>query len=143
MNLVTGHEPTILDWLARTHGIEWVNQPALILGIVDKGGVLCGCIALEQRNVGAGEFHVWGKVSNDIAKAVFEIIFSRIGWRRIECRISRKNKAVRRAALRWGWKFEGIARGYFAGDDAFQYSMTASECRWLRRVGNGQITESA
>ena len=142
MKLVSGHAPTVVDWLAKTHGVQWVNQPALVLGVIDDDGVLRGCVVLEQRNEGAGELHVWGRVSNDVAKQVFGIAFREIGWRRLECRISRRNKAVRATALRWGWRFECVAAEYFGpGEDGFQYSMTAAGCRWLKGKRDGQITE--
>lgn len=143
MKLIAGHAETVVAWLAKAHGVHWVNQPAFVFGVIDSDGVLCGAVILEQRNDGAGELHVWGAVSNDIAKAAFRAAFLGLGWRRLECRVSRRNKAVRRAALRWGWRFECVAPEYFGpGEDGFQYSMTAAGCRWLGGT-DGQVTETA
>jgi hypothetical protein len=143
MKLVAGHDATVLSWLAKTQGVHWVNQPALVMGVIDRDGVLRGCVILEQRNEGAGELHVWGQVSNDVAKAVFGIAFRKIGWRRLECRISRRNKAIRRSALRWGWRFECVAPSYFGpGEDGFQYGMSPAQCRWLGGT-DGQVAEAA
>lgn len=142
MKLVSGHAATVIDWLAKTHGVQWVNQPSLVLGAIDTGGVLRGCVILEQRNEGAGELHVWGQISNDVAKQVFWIAFRKIGWRRLECRISRRNKTVRKAALKWGWRFECVAPEYFGpGEDGFQFGMTAAGCRWLK--GKQDIAQNA
>lgn len=143
MKLIAGHAETVVAWLAKTQGIEWVNTPAFVFGVIDSDGVLRGAVILEQRNEGAGELHVWGAVSNDIAKDTFHLAFRMLGWRRLECRISRKNKAVRKAALRWGWRFECVAPEYFGpGEDGFQFGMTPAQCRWLGGQ-NGQIAENA
>lgn len=144
MNLIHGHADTVFEWLARTHGVQWVNQPAYVFGVIDRDGVLCGAVILEQRNTGAGELHVWGAVSPDVSKTVFHVAFVSLGWRRLECRISRKNKAVRKSALKWGWRFETICPDYFGhGEDAFQYGMTPGACRWLKGEHHGQVAESA
>ena len=143
MKLIAGHAETVVDWLAKTHRVEWVNTPALVFGVIDDGGVLRGAVILEQRNEGAGELHVWGAVSNDIAKNAFHFAFRVLGWRRLECRIARKNKGVRKSALRWGWRFECVTPEYFGpGEDGFQYSMTAAGCRWLKEEHDGQIAKS-
>lgn len=142
MKLVAGHDATVIDWLAKTYRVHWVNQPALVLGAIDEDGVLRGCVILEQRNEGAGELHVWGQVSNDVAKQVFWIAFREIGWRRLECRIARRHKGSRKAALKWGWRFECVVPEYFGpGEDGFQYSMTAAGCRWLKGEHDGQVAE--
>jgi hypothetical protein len=143
MQLVAGHVETVVAWLAKMHGVEWVNFPAFVFGVIDDDGVLRGAVILEQRNEGSGELHVWGAVSNDIAKDAFHVAFRGLGWRRLECRISRKNKAVRKAALRWGWRFECVVPDYFGpGDDGFQYGMVPAQCRWLGGQ-NGQIAKNA
>lgn len=143
MQIVHGHDETILAWLQRVHAIAWCNFPAYVFGIVDRDGVLRGCVILERRNEGAGELHVWGAVSRDVAKDTFWLAFRHLGWRRLECRIARKNKAVRRSALKWGWRFECVCPEYFGpGEDGFQYSMTPESCRWLKGNQDGKVAES-
>lgn len=143
MQIVHGHDETILAWLQRVHGIVWCNLPAYVFGVIDRDGVLRGCVILERRNEGAGELHVWGAVSPQVSKNTFWLAFQHLGWRRLECRVLRRNKNIRRAALKWGWKFETICPDYFgSNEDAAQYSMTPQSCRWLRGKTNGQVTES-
>jgi RimJ/RimL family protein N-acetyltransferase len=144
VQIVHGHDDTILTWLQRVYGVVWRNFPAYVFGVIDRDGVLRGCVILEQRNEGAGELHVYGSVSPDVSKTTFMLAFRRLEWRRLECRVLRRNKSIRRAALKWGWRFECICPDYFgAGVDAAQYSMTPGTCRWLKEDTHGKVAQSS
>lgn len=146
MNLVTGHEPTILDWLARTYGVHVLQTPRLVFGVVDNDGILRGVYVLTWRNDTSAELHVFGAVSNDTAKELFRAAFNGCGLHRLEVRVPRKSKSVRKNALKWGFQFEGLARDYYGpGMDGFTYGMTAAQCRWIRGEHglSVQVAESA
>lgn len=144
MKLVTDleHEPAILDWLARVYGVEFFQHPRLVMGVITDAGVLCGCVVLELHNAATGEIHVYGRVSNDVAKDVFSIAFHRWGLSRLEARTRRDNLTIKRAAPKWGFKYECSAQSYYGPgreNDAMVYSMTPEQCRWI----NGKDSESA
>ena len=133
MKLVSGHDATVIDWLARAHGVHVVQHPRMVLGIVDYGGVLRGAFVVTWRHDATAELSVYGAVSPDAFKGMFRAVFLECGVHRFEVRTSRKNKKVRKAAIKFGWRFECVARDYYGpGDDAFCFAMTANECRWIK-----------
>ena len=132
MKLIVGHEPTILEWLARTHGVHALQTPRLVFGVIDDSGVLRGAYILTWRNDTTAELHAYGAVTNDAAKDLFHAAFVECGLFRLQLCVPRKSKSVRRGVLKMGFKYEGIAREYYGpGSDAFLYGMTAAECRWI------------
>lgn len=136
------HEPAILDWLARVHGAEFFISPRVVMGFIDDGGVLRGASVIELHNAATGELHVYGRTSNDVAKVVFHVAFRHLGLSRIECRTRRDNLKVKRAAPKWGFRYEATARNFYGPgriNDAMVYSMTPEQCRWI----NGKDTEAA
>ncbi len=148
MRLISGHEATILEWLARTHGVHVLQTPRLVFGVIDDDGVLCGSYILTWRNDTTAELHAYGAVTNDAAKELFSAAFLGCRLHRLELVVPRKSKAVRRGVLKMGFVFEGIARDYYGPhQDGFGYGMTAPQCRWIK--GNEthgldvQVAESA
>lgn len=143
MNLITGHEPTILEWLARNHGVHVLQTPRLVFGLIDAQGVLRGSYILTWRNDTTAELHAYGAASNDTAKGLFRSAFGVCGLHRLELVVPRKSRAVRRGVLKMGFAFEGLARDYYGpGVDGFRYGMTAPQCRWIRRP-HGQHVQVA
>jgi RimJ/RimL family protein N-acetyltransferase len=126
-------EPAMLDWLARSFGVHVLHQPRHLLGVLDDTGVLVGVFVVTWRCDTTAELHVYGRISIDTVKAMFRTVFD--GWNvyRLEIRTMRANRRVRRAAPKYGFRFESIAKSYYGpGNDAFCYAMTADKCRWLK-----------
>lgn len=132
MILVTGDE-TIEQWLHRAFGLAVPHRPRALLGIADTEGQLRGVFVITGRSDTTAELHVYGTVTPDTVKGMFQFVFRQLGLWRLEVRTSKRNKAVKRAAPKYGFKFEGVARDYYGpGDDALCFGLTAPNCRWIK-----------
>lgn len=126
------HEPTILDWLSQRYGVAVYQTPRVVLGLIDDEGVLRGCFVVTWRNDTTAELHVYGKISNDTLKVLFRLVFIEWGLYRLEVRTTKTNKTIKKAAPKYGFKFQGVERGFYGpGRDALAYAMTPNECRWI------------
>lgn len=145
MNIVCDarHEPTILEWLSQRYGVAVYQSPRVVLGVIDDEGVLRGCFVVTWRSETTAELHLFGKTSNDTWKALCRLIFIEWGVWRLEVRTAKTNRAIRRAAPKFGFRFQGTEREYYGpGQDAYAYAMTPNECRWLNVVSL-QISQNA
>lgn len=144
MRLITGHEPTILEWLERVYGVMVVQTPRLVLGVIDDEGVLRGCFVITWRTDTTAELHLYGRTSNDTWKQLFRAVFGEFGVYRLEIRTAKRNRSIKRNAPKFGFRFEGPVRDYYGpGEDAWSYSMTPYQCRWLKNGLSVQIAEKA
>jgi hypothetical protein len=131
MELIWGHDETVWRWASRRFE-GGLDRPTWAVGIVDRRGVLRGGLLGDEVNTWTVEVTICADsaISNDIAKAFFRAVFARY-WR-IQVSTTRDNKSVKQNAPKWGFAFEGTAKGYYGpGRDALRYRMTAAECRWL------------
>lgn len=130
MILVTGDE-AIERWLASTFGLIVPHRPRVLLGIAERDGTLRGAFIITGRSPTTAELHVYGTVTQDTTRAMFRTVFRQLGMWRLEVRTGKRNKRVKRAAPKFGFRFEGTARDYYGpGEDALVYAMTAPQCRW-------------
>lgn len=142
MNIVAGHDETVFLWLERVHGVRPRN-PSVALGTIDNDGVLRGAFVITAMNDTTAELHVYGKTSNDTFKQMFRAVFGYLGVYRLEARVSKRNKITKRAAPKFGFRFEGSARDFYGpGEDALLFSMRPHECRWLREPDGIAIQQS-
>lgn len=133
MNLITSHEATIVDWLERVHGVHVLQTPRLVLGIIDRDGVLRGAFVVTWRNDTSAELHVYGALSNGVVGEMFRTVFGACRLHRLEVRTPRSNKRVRKAAIKFGFKFQCVEPEFYGpGKDAFTYYMTSNQCRWAK-----------
>ena len=132
MILVTGDE-AIEDWLRVAFGLAVPHRPRALLGIADNDGHLRGVFVFTGRSDTTAELHVYGTVTPSTVKGMFHFVFRQLGLWRLEVRTTKRNKTVKRAAPKFGFKFEGVARHYYGpGDDALVFGMTAPDCRWIK-----------
>ena len=143
MNLVFGHDQTVLNWLAQSFGVR-ASADAIALGVVDPSGVLRGAYVITWRHNATAELHVYGALSNDTVRAMFRAVFQKFGVWRLEVRTPRKNKRVRKAARKFGFAFEAVERDFYGpGLDSFAFAMIAPDCRWLKEVHRGIALQDA
>ncbi len=132
MILLHGHDKAVADWVAKRYG-AFVRYPCVCLGALDSAGVLRGAFVVTMQSDTTAELHIFGKLSNDTVRGMFETVFQRMGVYRLEARVSKKNRTTKRAAPRFGFRFEGAAPDFYGpGQAALLYSMRPHECRWLR-----------
>lgn len=140
MNLVFGHDATVNAWLKKTVGWSVDRSPAVSAGVIDANGVLRGALVLTWQAETTAEMHLAGRVSNDVMKQWFRFVFGRAGIHRLEVRTGITNKAIKKAAPKFGFKFESVARAFYGpGRDALVYAMTPEKCRWI----DGQSIQGA
>lgn len=130
MKLVAGHSDTVNAWISKVHGAHILHQPSETFGVIDDEGVLRGALVTWFKTDATAELSVFGELSNDVVKAYFRWVFGHI--HRLEVRTSRRNKAVKKAAPKYGFSYQGRDRDYYGpGDDALVFYMTPEKCRWI------------
>lgn len=130
MNLVYGHDATVIAWIAKRHGLMPLG-PSTTIGVIDSDGVLRGAFVTTWKNDTTAELHLFGRTSNDTWKDYFRWVFDRC--HRLEIHTAKTNVHIKRAAPKFGFKFEGVAKEFYGpGRDALRFYMTARQCRWLR-----------
>lgn len=134
MNLVFGHDETVNRWVEMKHGAAVLQSPAVSIGVIDADGVLRGAFVTTWRNDRTAELHLYGRTSNDTWKGYFRWVFA--GVHRLEVRTSKKNRAIKKAAPKFGFKFQGVDPDFYGpGTPALVYYMTPTQCRWIKTHG--------
>lgn len=130
MKLVAGHNDTVNAWIANFYGLHILHRPSESFGVIDDDGVLRGAMVTWFKTDATAELSVFGRVSNDVLKAYFQWVFGHI--HRLEVRTNRRNKAVKKAAPKYGFTYQGPDRDYYGPrDDALVFFMTPDKCRWI------------
>lgn len=133
MKLVFGHDATVNDWLDRRYSVMPLTS-AVTIGVIDNDGVLSGAFVTTWKSEATAELHLYGKTSNDTWKGYFHWVFA--NTYRLEILTDKRNKAIKRAAPKFGFKFEGTSRDYYGpGRDALRFYMTPQHCRWIKADG--------
>lgn len=146
MPLLFGHDAEVAEWVSRKMDGQ-VVFPHAAIGMLDKRGVLRGAFVFAFQNAHTAELTLYseGVITNDMWRGAMTWVFDHVGVGRLQIRTSRKNKAVKKNAPKFGFKFEGVARDFWGpGDDALLYYMTPATCRWIGEHGKPiQNTQSA
>jgi RimJ/RimL family protein N-acetyltransferase len=136
VRLVFGHDAHVAHCVEHAYGASLGGKPGHAWGIVDTAGTLRGAFLVTHEHDRTWELHVYGRTSNDTVRAMFSAVFGRLGCYRLQIRTSRRNKAIRRAAPKYGFQFEGVARHFYGpGEDALCFYMTPETCRWIKTDG--------
>lgn len=134
MNLVFGHDDTVNQWIEMRHGVAVVQTPSVSIGVINNDGVLRGAFVTTWKNDTTAELHLYGKTSNDTWKRYFSWVFEHC--HRLEVRTSKKNRTIKRAAPKFGFKFQGAEPDFYGPDrHALVYYMTPAHCRWIKADG--------
>lgn len=72
-----------------------------------------------------------GGITRQVLRYVANYVFEKSNCRRLTVRTKRRNKRVLQLAPRYGFKYECIAKHYFADDDAVVFRMLREDCIWL------------
>ncbi len=134
--LVFGHDEAIAKWVFEKMGGVSVF-PHQCLGMTDKSGALKGAFLISFFNEHTADLTVYseGVISNAHVREMFVHVFDGLGLTRLQIRTPRTNKAIKRAAPKYGFKFEGVQRSFWGpNEDALCFYMTREHCRWI----NGQ-----
>lgn len=135
--LLFGHDEAVISWAETRLGTA-LTSPAHGIGIVDDDNYLRGALVLQPVTSYTAEFSMASEsprmVTHSVTKAFFRYAFNDLGLYRLQIRTPRNNLTVRRGAPKAGWKFEGVATGYWGtqNGDALMFYMTRPMCRWLK-----------
>ena len=136
MQLLTGFADTVKRWA--TTKIDGLSEPAHVFGLIDEAGALRGCLLLNEITANTAEFILYaeGRVGPGAMRQVFATSFDRYG--RLQATVQRSNALCLKQAPKWGFKYDGMARDFFApGADAIRFVMLRRDCRWLKRGSYG------
>jgi RimJ/RimL family protein N-acetyltransferase len=120
-----------MEWVTAVYGVRLGGKPGFAWGVVGDGQLQGAFIVTHEHN-STMELHVFGRTSNDTVRAMFRAVFGQLGCYRLQIRTSRRNTAIKRAAPKFGFAFEGVARHFYGpGEDALCFYMTPDKCRWI------------
>jgi hypothetical protein len=72
-----------------------------------------------------------GGITRQVLRYLANYVFVKNGCRRLTVRTKKRNKRVLQLAPRYGFKYECIAKHYFADDDAVVFRMLKEDCKFL------------
>ena len=72
-----------------------------------------------------------GGITRGVIRFIANYVFNQNGCRRLTVRTKKRNRRVLKLAPRYGFKYEGIQRHFYADDDAVVFGMLRDNCRWL------------
>jgi hypothetical protein len=132
--LLFGHDQDVAAWAENKLEGRLVFPHAAI-GMLDKRGVLRGAWLLAFHNAHTAELTLYSEsvVTNGMIGDLFRFTFCHLNIHRLQVRTHRKNRAVKRAAPKYGFAFEGVSRDFYGpGDDSLNFYMTPAMCRWIK-----------
>jgi hypothetical protein len=132
--LLFGHDRDVAAWAEKKLEGRLVFPHAAV-GMLDKRGVLRGAWLLAFHNAHTAELTLYseGVVTNGMIGDCFRFTFETLGVRRLQVRTHRSNRAVKRAAPKYGFKFEGVSREFYGpGEDSLNFYLTPAMCRWIK-----------
>ena len=134
MPLLFGHDQDVAAWAENKLEGRLVFPHAAV-GMLDKRGVLRGAWLLSFHNAHTAELTLYseGVVTNGMIGDLFRFTFDHLQVNRLQIRTTRKNKAIKRAAPKYGFRFEGVQKHFYGpNQDALCYFMTPDICRWIQ-----------
>ena len=134
MPLLFGHDADVAAW-AEDKLEGRLVFPHAAVGMLDRRGVLRGAWLLSFYNARTAELTLYseGVISNRMVADCFRFTFLALEINRLQIRTHRKHKAIKRAAPKYGFAFEGVSRDFYGpGVDSLNFYMTPAMCRWIR-----------
>lgn len=138
MQLLFGHDQAVARWAGERLGGSGFPERSIGIGIIDDSGVLRGAFVLTHWNDFTAEFSLYseGALTLGVLRQFFFHVFLRLGVSRLQIHTPRNNKAVKKAAPKWGFQWDGVSKScYGPGRDGLRFYMTAQHCRWIKNHG--------
>lgn len=137
MDLLFGHDATVMAWARRIN--PTFHDPKYAIGIL-QDGTLRGAVMIVEQTIYTADLGIVSEVppGPGIARKMFRLLFNDLDYTRVEITIERTDKKSRKAAPRWGFKFDGTAHDYWGpGVHALRFVMLREHCPFLK-VDNGK-----
>ena len=145
MPLLLGHDRDVAAWAEQKLNRRLIFPHAAI-GMLDRRGVLRGAWLLSFYNAHTAELTLYseGVVTNGMMGGCFRFTFGHLGVNRLQIRTHRKHRAVKKAAPKYGFRFEGVSRDFYGpGEDSLNFFMTPAMCRWLMKDDHGLAVQDS
>ncbi len=138
MHILVGHDAIVAAWVGDRLGGRVIG-PQRAFGIIDGRGVLRGGFVIRALNEVTCDLTLYsnGVMTNGVMRVLWRIVFHEFGFCRCVIHTAKTNKAMKRAAPKLGFRFEGTAWNFYGdGVHALTFSMTPNTCRWLSHGNN-------
>jgi RimJ/RimL family protein N-acetyltransferase len=133
MNLLFGHDDTVLDWASKKFGykFQYVNSA---IGVIDRDGLLIGAAVFQASNGTNVEFSYFGpgSLTLGITRKLISFAFNQMKVCRVTAKTPRRNRTVNRALPRFGFKMEGVMKHYYGPKkrlDAIVFGLLEADAR--------------
>jgi RimJ/RimL family protein N-acetyltransferase len=136
MKMLLGHDVAVAEWIGNRIG-DPIIPPYTALGWLDDDGTLAvGFVFFGYVPGGNIEMGLaaTGKLTRGILSAVADYVFRQAGAKRITARCKRRNTKAHNMLKRAGFVQECVCRDYYHDDDAVQFRLTKSGCKWLKEA---------
>lgn len=146
MLVMTGADvPAVKQYIENRLGV-FISEPSISLGFATSGRVrpLCAVVLNDYTgsNIELTIVAERGGVTLGVLRYLARYIFGQLGCRRVTIRTKKRNKTVQKMALRYGFRFEAVAKHYYFDDDAVIYRMLRADCPWLKDIQDEDATSS-
>jgi hypothetical protein len=122
--------PDVVAYMERRLGVKF-SQPNIVRGFLTNDAKPLAAVVFSHYTGANIELTVVAeRVTRGVVRFIAAYVFRQLGCRRATVRTKKRNKHAQKMALRCGFKFESVARHYFADDDAVVFRMLKDECRW-------------
>lgn len=133
MNLLFGHDATVIEWVEKkfAHHIQYWNAA---IGVINGDGVLVGAGVFQCLNGTNVEFSYFGPGSATarVAKGMMAYAFDHLKVCRVTAKTPRQNKLVTRSLPSFGFKLEGVMKHYYGPKkrlDAILFGLVEADAR--------------
>ena len=134
MRPLVGHDAVVAEWVGNRIGVP-IAPPYTALGWIDDEGTLkVGFVFYGYAPGGNIDVAIAssGRLTRPIIRTVARYVFEQIPATRMTMRPKRSNRVACDILVRLGFKVECVCKSYYgSNEDAVQYRMLKSECRWL------------
>jgi hypothetical protein len=131
--IVVNDGPLIASYIGSRLGIT-ICEPFTALGfLTDEKRPLCAFVFndFNHSNMEMTIVAEPGGITRQVIRYVANYVFNTSKCRRVTVRTKKRNKRVLQLAPRYGFKYECIAKHFFADDDAVVFRMLKEDCRFL------------
>lgn len=147
--LIYHPQPALIAWVCGQLDIQNPG-PASAIGIMGNTQIIGGALFNNMQNDTLGKplsieisFVTVDKswATKDNIRNIFFYPFVRLGVKRVQATVAKRNMPVRFFLERLDFKFEGIARSAWPkGGDAACYSLLRHECKWIGEINGKKFT---
>jgi hypothetical protein len=131
--MITVEGEEVAAFIEKKLGVT-ISKPYIALGFLTNDKRPLSAFVFNDHtgaNIEMTAFAELGGITRGVARYIARYVFEQLGCRRLTVRTKKRNKRVLQLAPRYGFKYEGVAKHFYADDDAVVFRMLKSECPWL------------